>query len=412
LRDSCARYTRHSSPGLARRDDKRLQAVKGFAGISSATSLVGCLALLALAATAVLTAQTQSPPPDTHAIDERIRALQKESSDLARQSQTLVGELRQLEIERDVRGYEAAQAQAASVDARQALERATTRLAALEQQRIAELPDLRQQLVDIYKRGRGGYTRLLASASGLRDFSRTLRAVAALAAINERRIAEHRSTLDALAAERAALERSAAELAAREDAARQAREAAERAVTARAALIARIDSRRDLTARYVGELQVAYDKLQQLTAAAATAPTGETVSVPLEPFRGALEWPVSGRVSGRFGQSSNRLGGTAVRNGLEIVAEENAPVRAVHRGTVGYADVFTGLGNLVIVDHGGNDYSIYGYLGTIGVERGTVVVAGAELGRVGFAPAGPPALYFEMRIDGRSVDPLQWLEQR
>ena len=363
-------------------------------------------------ATAALTAQTTPPQPDAQAaIDERIRALQKESDELARQSQTLVGELRKLEIERDLRVSEASQAEGASMQAQQALEGATTRLAALEQQRIAQLPDLRKQLVDIYKQGGIGYTRLLARASGLRDFARTMRAVAALATINERRLAEHRQTLEALAAERLALERSAAELKQRETTAQQAREAAERAVKARAALIARIDSRRDLTAQYVGELQVAFDRLQQLTATPAGR-VGDAVAVPLEPFRGALDWPVNGRVSGRFGQSSSRLGGTAVRNGIEIAAAENTPVRAVHRGTVGFADVFTGLGNLVIVDHGGNDYSMYGYLGSMGVQRGAVVETGAELGRVGFAPAGPPALYFEMRIDGRSVDPLQWLKVR
>jgi septal ring factor EnvC (AmiA/AmiB activator) len=41
-----------------------------------------------------------------------------------------------------------------------------------------------------------------------------------------------------------------------------------------------------------------------------------------------------------------------------------------------------------------------------------MVTSGAELGRVGLAPAGPAALYFEMRIDGRSVDPVQWLKRQ
>jgi septal ring factor EnvC (AmiA/AmiB activator) len=91
---------------------------------------------------------------------------------------------------------------------------------------------------------------------------------------------------------------------------------------------------------------------------------------------------------------------------------ENTPVRAVHGGTVGLASPFTGFGNLVILEHGANNYSLYGYLGTVAVERGASVEAGAELGRSGSAPAGPPALYFEMRIDGRSVDPLQWLKPR
>jgi septal ring factor EnvC (AmiA/AmiB activator) len=177
--------------------------------------------------------------------------------------------------------------------------------------------------------------------------------------------------------------------------------------------MARIDSRRDLTAQYVGELQLAYERLQQQVAASATAGrTRDAVSIPLAPFRGSLEWPATGRLAGRFGQASERLGGTAVRNGIEIAVPENTPVRAVHGGTVGLAGPFTGFGNLVIVEHAADDYSLYGYLGTVGVERGATVDAGTELGRSGSAPGGPPALYFEMRIDGHSVDPLQWLKPR
>ena len=340
-------------------------------------------------------------------VDERIRALQKESEALAQQSQTLVGELRALEVERDLRVAQARQAEADVARAQATLETVTTRLAELEQTRAAQLPDLKTQLVDLYKRGRMRYVQLLFSATGLRDFARTTRAVAALASISERRVTEHQRTLEALETERATLERTTVELRAREAAAAEARVAAERAVTARAALVARIDSRRDLTAQYAGELQVVYDRLQQQLAAGVDR---SGVAVPLTPFRGALEWPVSGRVTGRFGDAS-RLGGTAARNGIEISAPEESPVRAVHGGTVGFADVFAGLGNLVIVDHGGNNYSLYGYLRDIAVERGAMVDAGTQLGRVGPAPAGPPALYFEMRIDGRSVDPVQWLNK-
>jgi septal ring factor EnvC (AmiA/AmiB activator) len=134
--------------------------------------------------------------------------------------------------------------------------------------------------------------------------------------------------------------------------------------------------------------------------------------VPLAPFRGALEWPVEGRVVGGFHDTANRLGGSAVRNGIEISADEGRPVRAVHGGTVVHADAFPGFGMLVIVDHGGDDYSLYGYLSSMAVAVGKAVGAGDELGQVGASPAGPAALYFEMRIDGRSVDPVQWLKPR
>jgi septal ring factor EnvC (AmiA/AmiB activator) len=172
-----------------------------------------------------------------------------------------------------------------------------------------------------------------------------------------------------------------------------------------------IDSRRDLTAQYVGELQVAYDKIQLRVSAPAEG-RSDAVAVPLLPFRGALDWPTTGRISSRFGQTEGRLGGSAVRNGVEITSTEDLPVRAVHGGTVAYADAFTGLGTLVILDHGGNNYSLYGYLASVSVEMGATVETGGEVGRVGPSPAGPPALYFELRIDGKPTDPVQWLKPR
>jgi septal ring factor EnvC (AmiA/AmiB activator) len=286
-------------------------------------------------------------------------------------------------------------------------------LANLELQRVNQLPDVKAQLVDVYKRGRSGYARLLFSARDVREFARATRAVGALSAINERRIEEHRRTIEATRQEQMAFGQKAKELQARTADARQAKSASDSAVASAAELIRQIDSRRDLTAQYVGELQVAYTRLQeQVTALSTGTVPQEAVPVPLRPFQGALEWPVQGRIAGAFGQPSSRLGGTALRNGIEIAADEDAPVRAIHGGTVGYAGPFTGFGTLVIVDHGNNGYSLYGYLGATPLQQGDTVQAGAEVGRVGLAPAGPPTLYFEMRIDGRSVNPVQWLEPR
>jgi murein hydrolase activator len=117
-------------------------------------------------------------------------------------------------------------------------------------------------------------------------------------------------------------------------------------------------------------------------------------------------------LTGQFGQAGNRLGGTAVRNGIEISAAEGASVRAIHGGTVARAEPYPGFGNLVILDHGTNHYTLYGYLGAMVVMPGQSVAAGSEIGVVGPSPAGPAALYFELRVDGRSVDPVQWLKPR
>jgi septal ring factor EnvC (AmiA/AmiB activator) len=361
------------------------------------------------AAVAAQTADRARTEAQARRVNDRIRALQSEADRLTGEARTLLGELRALEIEQQLQGERVREAQAAVERGCAAVEEATVRLEALEQQRSAQLPDLKAQLVDIYKRGRTGYAKLLLGASSVREFGRALRAVAALMRINETRVAEHRRTVDALRRERTRLEEELQALQATEAEARQAQAAADRALAARTRLLAQIDTRRDLAAQLAGELQLAYDRLQQQLASLAAGRPVDPVPVPLAPFRGTLEWPVTGRLLAPFGQSSGRFGETLVRNGIDIAVPAGTPVQAVHPGTVSYADPFIGFGNLVIVDHGSNTYSVYGYLESISVARGATVDARTELGRVGSAPTGPSALYFEVRVDGRSVDPIQWL---
>jgi murein hydrolase activator len=365
---------------------------------------------------ALVSAQSAERPQPTAAqadrVNQRIQALQSEADRLAGQSRTLLGDLRALEVEQQLQVERVKEAREAVARGEAAIQQLTARLEWLEQQRLAQLPDLRAQLVDIYKRGRSGYARLLFGGSTVREFRRAARAVAAIIRINEQRVAEHRGTLEVSRRERAQLEEELRGLVAAEATAVNAQAAADRAVAERAALIAQIDSRRDLNAQFAGELQLAYERLQRRVANVTPGAAVEPVVVPLPPFRGALDWPAQGRLAVRFGQLSGRAGDTTTRNGIEIAAAEGTPVHAIHPGTISYASPFTAFGNLVIVDHGRNAYSLYGYLASMGVATGAFVVGGTELGRVGSAPTGPPALYFELRVDGRSVDPVQWLRPR
>jgi septal ring factor EnvC (AmiA/AmiB activator) len=380
---------------------------------------VACV--IALALSVGLSAQQpdrSATEADARRVADRIRALQAEADRLAGEARTLLGDLRTLEIERELQVERVREATAAIARGRDAVAASTARIAALDQARVAQLPNLESQLVDIYKRGRAGYATLLFGTSDVREFGRATRAVAALIRINQDRIARHRETLKALQQERAALEAALQGLEARAVEARAAQAAADRALSARTAFVAQIDRRRDLNAQLAGELQVAAARLQQQLAAVDSSETPGSegaavarVAIPLAPFRGALEWPVAGRIIGAFG-TPGRFGSGALRNGIDIAAPEGTAARAIHPGTVSFADAFTGFGNLVIVDHGANTYSLYGYLGSLNVAQGDAVAGGAEVGRVGLAPAGAPALYLEIRVDGRSVDPVQWLRPR
>ena len=379
-----------------------------------ASSLAPAVLLLALCVG--LSAQT---PPDDRAqaeamarrVQERIRTLEREAERLARESRTLLGDIRKLEVQRDLATEQLAAAEAAVKDAQAEVNTVSTRLAALEKQRVDSLPDLKGRLVELYKNGRGSYARMLVGVRDVREFGRATRAVASLAYLNQQRIERHRRLIADVRVQRTNAQAKRRELEARQNDARKARAAAARAVEARAAMLDEIDRRRDLNAQLAGELQVAQQRLEGAIDKLGAGEEAEAVTVSLAAFRGALEWPVVGRVVGRFGQS-DRMSSAGVRNGIEVAAPAGTPVHAVHPGTVGFADVFTGYGTLVILDHGANHYTLYGYLSEASVKQGQHVLAGTELGRVGSAPVGDSALYYEMRIDGRSVDPLQWLKRR
>ncbi len=351
--------------------------------------------------------------PAASRVTDRMRTLLREADQLAQQSRTLVGELRALEIDRDLKREALQQVEADLASATAALQQTDARIAALEAARVAQQPGLEARLVEIYKRGRAGYVRLLLGASDLRQLGRATRAVAALASVDRQRVAEHRRTLAALGAERDVLERRNQRMTALRLQAREAEAVLRTSIAAHGARLAEIDARRDLTAQLLGELGTAQARLQQALSAVG-AGGGASVVVPLAPFRGAFDWPAPGPLLKRFGPDRGPRTAlvAATRNGIDIAAPEGTAVRAVHPGTVTYAEPFTGFGNLVVVDHGDDDQSVYGYLSAIAVTPGQHVEAGAELGRSGTAPAGPAAVYFELRIDGTPTDPLQWLKAR
>ena len=342
---------------------------------------------------------------------DRLQALQREAEALAAQETTLLSELRQLDVERDIQSEKLKQI-GADLDAVMRQVTATSpRIDALERERTSHQPELASRLVELYKLGNGGYLHMLLGVNDLRQIGRAYRTVAAMAELDRQLIEEHRRTVEALKAERARLEQRRSVMVKLQQQARAARTALDHARESRAALVAQIDARRDLNARLAGELQAAQQKLQQALAAFASGSATEPVVLPLRAFQHDLEWPTPGRMTGRFGRRLGASGGSS-SNGVEIAAPEGGPVRAVHEGTVAYAEPFTGYGNLVIVDHGGQSYSLYGYLASLDVTRGARVERAESVGTVGQPPTGGPALYFELRIDGKPVDPLEWLRRR
>jgi septal ring factor EnvC (AmiA/AmiB activator) len=127
--------------------------------------------------------------------------------------------------------------------------------------------------------------------------------------------------------------------------------------------------------------------------------------------KGKLPPPVKGRLIRKFGQiaTSGFSKGTKSK-GIVIETTGEAAVRAVYKGTVEFAGYKRGYGNMVIIDHGYQYFTIVSRLDTIVVNKGDKVKKGDLLGSTGdMATLFSKGLYFEVRYGSRAMDPLKWL---
>ena len=270
-----------------------------------------------------------------------------------------------------------------------------------------------ERLVELSKRGRGGYVQLLLAADDVRAFGRLSRGVAAVAELDRVRLDTHRRTLEA---ERAALalvdqERAAVEALAErgapyplhpgcrghrpQPADRQPRSTARSGGAVRQRTAGRASCR---------------SNAPSTTADAAAAP----IALPIRPFRGDLPWPATGprRLAlwplhlrpFRHGHRPKRYRGGGRRG-------HRRPGRA--RGPRGLCRPVCGIWRAG--HRRSRRFGVHACTVTCPrppCRKGQWSRRGTLVGRVGLAPAGGAALYFEVRIDGRPVDPVQWLHGR
>jgi septal ring factor EnvC (AmiA/AmiB activator) len=100
------------------------------------------------------------------------------------------------------------------------------------------------------------------------------------------------------------------------------------------------------------------------------------------------------------------------RSGIDIKAERGEPIRSVCSGKVLYASWFKGYGNIMIIDHGDNYYTVYGHIEELLKSQGDHVQKDEIVATVGDAGSRMGTkLYFEVRHHGKSLDPLRWLKK-
>jgi septal ring factor EnvC (AmiA/AmiB activator) len=377
------------------------------------------LGVLTVALAAVAHAQSPSPPaPSPSAAaqpqsDERLRRVRERrlsiERDLARlrgQEKGLLAEVERLDLEVRLRTEQLRETQLVLNRSNEQMDTTVRRVKELEASVAQARPQLAARARALYKMGDLSYLRMLLSVERPADMLRGYRFVSSLARRDREKVAALRQDLGTLAATRADLEKKTREtLALRADLDR-ARRSLEGDRQRKSELLTSLVEKKETHAAYLQELEEAEGKLGQLLSG-LSAPD---VTVPITVFKGALPWPAAGRVRTTFGRHKHpRFETYTVHNGIEIAAPADTPVAAVHDGSVAFADQFLGYGLLVILDHGGKNYTLYAHLAEARVKPGEHVRAGDTVGTVGAYGVDGPGVYFEVRSQGKPQDPMEWL---
>lgn len=130
-----------------------------------------------------------------------------------------------------------------------------------------------------------------------------------------------------------------------------------------------------------------------------------------KPFKGRFMRPVNAPVTSGFGNRFHPiLRISRLHAGTDFGARSGSPIFAVADGTVISASYSGGYGNRIILDHGGGLTTVYAHCSSLAVRAGQTVRQGQRIGAVGSTGLSTgPHLHFEMRINGRPVNPMSRL---
>lgn len=146
--------------------------------------------------------------------------------------------------------------------------------------------------------------------------------------------------------------------------------------------------------------------------AKATVPVKSQSSTPAGGVK-TLSWPINGTVTMQYGSRVHPTFKTKIFNsGIDIRAAAGTPVKAAGPGEVLYQGWLRGLGQVVIIDHGGDLTTVYAHLSSTSVREGARVNTGSVIGRAGNTGTDAEyGLHFEVRKNGSAVNPMNYLRR-
>jgi murein DD-endopeptidase MepM/ murein hydrolase activator NlpD len=378
--------------------------------------LVGCLALGTAAAGASIAA-LQPQQHDVSALTQQLNSLEHEK--LLVQDQLRGVKRRQRQVSNELASIDAkldrteSRLQRTSQNVREArtdLEQASQESAAAE----ARLADHREQvaarLTAIYQQGDVRPIEVVLQATSFSDFANRLYLLDQVVEHDAELLGNYEEARATAEARRGELKGRQEELLRLRDrvVADRSRAQQEREYTER--MKRRLLRDRAGWEKALAELEQDSREVETMLQRLRRGADGEPV--PTEEWSGTLQWPLRGRVSSGYGYRIHPIYHVRkMHTGIDIAASTGTPIRAAAAGKVVHASRWGGYGNCVIIDHGSSMATLYAHCSRLAVKNGARVEEGDVVGYVGSTGLSTgPHLHFEVRQDGRHVDPMSFLK--
>jgi septal ring factor EnvC (AmiA/AmiB activator) len=384
--------------------------------------LAGFFILLLLASPDAVPAGAGAREKELRELRGRIEALQKGLAEAEEMKTEAVDALRESEraISETNRALRELGTQSRELDQRlrELGEESRAREAALKSQQALLARLLHQQ----YLGGHAEPLKLLLNREDPNEISRRLHYFGYISRARGQLITETRASLERLQQLSHETGQKAAELATVTAESRSLRERLGREKRAHGRVLTRISRDIQRQRREIGTLKRNETRLARLierlskVVARTPSPRVRNERVPQAPsgtgpfpgLKGKLNLPVRGELANRFG--SPRADGGVIWKGLFIAARAGEDVKAIADGRVVFADWLRGFGNLLIVDHGDAYMSLYGNNEALYKRVGDAIRAGDAVAAVGASGGNADSgLYFELRHQGKPLDPLDWV---
>lgn len=291
--------------------------------------------------------------------------------------------------------------------------------------------EIERRLSSLYKAGELGALRMFFSAESFPQMAENIRYMRSILDNDKKIFTEYNQKIEELRKLKADLERDAVKKERIKSGIAAKKQEIEQDKSKKAAYLVKVRQDRSSYEKSLKELQANAARLQTMMVrlealsrrklssrhekpGSRQKPLAELPPVPDRGFasqKGHLSLPVRGEIIESYGKHKHpEFNSYTFSKGVSVSAGAGSEIKAIYEGSVIFADYFKGYGNMLIIDHGGGYFSLYAHAAKILKKVGAEVARHETVATVGETDSTKgPMLYFEIRHQGKPVDPAGWV---